>query len=116
MLDFFVEVPGTVIGAFIWPRDPFILSIHHEICGIPRYSAQTTFKGAFSRNPARDPALYFSNTSPHFVERPFHFCFSQLDLANDCARNFRDPSRVVASALLYRNFFMELQVIAGKSS
>ena len=42
--------------------------------------------------------------------------FLQLDFANDWARIFWDPSRVVASALLYRKFFLEFQVIGGKSS
>ena len=38
------------------------------------------------------------------------------DLANDWARNFREPSRVVASALLYRNLFLEFQVFEGNAS
>ena len=48
--------------------------------------------------------LYFSNISPNFRQPPVS---SQPDLEYVPPRKFRDPSRVVGSALLYRKFFLE---------
>ena len=66
--------PYLAIGEFISPRDPFILSIHHEISGIPRFPAQTTFRNAFSQNPARDPASILFQYMVKFGRRPQNFC------------------------------------------
>ena len=48
--------------------------------------------------------LYFSNRSSNFVADPVS---SHHDLADVPPKIFRGPSRVVASALLYRKFFLE---------
>ena len=94
--------PYLAICTFIWPRDPFILSFQYEISGIPRISAQTTVRNAFSH----PPFLYSSN----IILEQCIFGKRDANLPNDFARNFRDPSRVVASALLCRHSFLGILV------
>ena len=56
--------PYLTICTFIWPRDPFILSVQYEISGIPRISAQATVRNAFSQNsPSHSyiPPIYVWN-------------------------------------------------------
>ena len=66
-----------------------------------------------SKTPSREiypnpNLLYFSNISPNVIADPVS---SQLDLKDVPPRNFRDPSRVVASALLYTQSFLEKLLI-----
>ena len=90
---------------------PVTVSTHHVYMRIPRSSAQTTLKSICFEVPPRGPNYIFSNMiSSNVVADP---CSSYPDLANDCARIFRDPSRIVASTLLYRYTLLAFWVIGG---
>ena len=75
-----------------------------KLAGSPDSQPKRLSKTHFHEIPPNPHLLYFSNISPNFVKRPVS---SRPDLEYVPPRIFRDPSRVVASALLYRKFFLE---------
>ena len=84
-----------------------------KLVGSPDSQPKRLSETHFPKIQPETQLLYFSNISSNLVGDPVS---SHPNLANDCARNFRDPSRVVASTLLYRHSFLEFQVIGGNSS